>query len=122
MPSFTESVKRIAIIAPVGPDIWNEAPEKAPIKIPPITAVTMPAAAEAPDPTPKARANGKATAATVMPAIKSFENVVALYPLNSFLKSVTKSCTSVILKPLSLSIVSHFFEHICLFCLYRRNI
>lgn len=39
---------------------------------PAITAVIRPAAASAPLETPKAKASGKATAATVIPANKSF--------------------------------------------------
>ena len=69
---------RIADIAPVGPLIWNDAPDKAPMIIPAIIAVTSPAAAVAPLLTPKASARGSATAVTVRPAITSFENELRL--------------------------------------------
>ena len=48
------------------------------MKIPAKIAVTSPAAASAPELTPKASANGSATAATVRPAIKSFDKLFAL--------------------------------------------
>ena len=67
-----------ADIAPVGPDIWKEAPEKRLITIPPMIAVMSPAAASAPLPTPKASASGSATAATVIPALKSLASLSAL--------------------------------------------
>jgi len=46
-------------------------------------AVIKPAPASAPLLTPKAKASGKATAATVKPASISFTNFCELYPLNS---------------------------------------
>lgn len=46
-------------------------------------AVIKPAPASAPLLTPKAKASGKATAATVKPASISLTNFCELYPLNS---------------------------------------
>ena len=79
----------MAVIAPVGPDIWKDAPDRMLITIPPIIAVTIPAAAVAPELTPNASASGRATAATVTPAIRSLEKLFPLYPRNSLLISFT---------------------------------
>ena len=46
-------------------------------------AVTKPAAAFAPEETPKASASGKATAATVNPASASCRKMASEYPVNS---------------------------------------
>lgn len=70
-PYFWASTIKTALMAPVGPLIWKGAPESDPMTNPAITAVTRPAEAVAPDATPKASANGRATAATVNPANKS---------------------------------------------------
>ena len=78
MPYWKTIAIRTADIAPVGPEIWNDAPEKNPITIPAIMAVTIPAAAVAPLLTPNARARGRATAQTVRPAIRSFKSFEAL--------------------------------------------
>ena len=51
-------------------------------------AVTSPAAAVAPEDTPKASASGSATAHTVSPAIMSCVSFFPLYPLNSFFRSL----------------------------------
>ena len=67
-----------ALIAPVGPEIWNDAPPSSAITIPATMAVTRPAAAEAPDETPNASASGSATAHTVRPARMSFTSFAAL--------------------------------------------
>ena len=67
-----------ALIAPVGPEIWNDAPPSSAITIPATMAVTRPAAAEAPDETPTASASGSATAHTVRPARMSFTSFAAL--------------------------------------------
>ena len=67
-----------ALIAPVGPEIWNDAPPSSAITIPAMIAVTSPAAAEAPDETPNASASGSATAHTVSPARTSFKSFSAL--------------------------------------------
>ena len=74
MPYLAAIVIRIAVMAPVGPEIWKEAPDNPPITTPAMTAVTRPAAAVAPELTPKARARGRATAATVTPDKRSLEN------------------------------------------------
>ena len=60
-----------ALIAPVGPEIWNDAPPSTAITTPAMMAVTSPDAALAPDDTPNASASGSATAQTVSPAIMS---------------------------------------------------
>ncbi len=78
IPYWAESPARIAVMAPVGPEIWYEAPESDPMRSPAIMAVMRPAAASAPELTPKARANGRATAATVRPASRSLEQEEAL--------------------------------------------
>ena len=67
-----------ALIAPVGPEIWYDAPPSSAITIPAMIAVTRPAAAETPDETPKASASGSATAHTVRPARTSFASFAAL--------------------------------------------
>lgn len=72
------SEQRIAAIAPVGPEIWYDAPESSPITTPAISAVISPAAAVAPLDIPNASASGSATAATVIPASTSFPNFPAL--------------------------------------------
>ena len=60
-----------ALIAPVGPEIWNDAPPSTAITTPAMMAVTSPDAALAPEDTPNASASGSATAQTVRPAIMS---------------------------------------------------
>ena len=87
-PYFWNKATKIALIAPVGPDIWNDPPDKAPITTPANIAVIKPAAAVAPELTPKANANGNAIAVTVIPAIKSCLKFNKSYPLNSFLMSL----------------------------------
>ncbi len=67
---------RIAAMAPVGPEIWNEAPPRAPMMNPARIAVIRPLAASKPELTPKARASGRATAVTVSPARMSLDNLV----------------------------------------------
>ena len=77
-PYCATMVMRIALIAPVGPEIWNEAPPSSPITMPPRMAVTRPAAGVAPEETPKASASGSATAATVTPLSRSLISLPAL--------------------------------------------
>lgn len=60
-----------ALIAPVGPEIWYDAPPRMAMTTPAMMAVTRPAAALAPEETPNASASGSATAQTVRPAIMS---------------------------------------------------
>ena len=60
-----------ALIAPVGPEIWYDAPPRMAMTTPAMMAVTSPDAALAPDETPNANASGSATAQTVRPAIMS---------------------------------------------------
>ena len=62
---------KITVMAPVGPLTWNFEPPKSAAKKPAIIAVVRPAAALIPDVMPKPIASGKATIATVIPAIKS---------------------------------------------------
>ena len=62
-------------MAPVGPEIWKDAPDSSPMTMPPMMAVTSPAAGVAPEDTPKASARGSATAATVTPERRSFTSL-----------------------------------------------
>ena len=61
------------VMGPVGPEIWEGVPPNRAAKNPTKIAPYRPAVAppSAPDETPKARANGKATMAAVMPPKKS---------------------------------------------------
>ncbi len=59
------------IKAPVGPPICTRLPPSAEIRKPATTAVTNPVAGAAPDAMAMARLSGRATMATVMPAIRS---------------------------------------------------
>jgi hypothetical protein len=61
----------MTVIAPVGPLTWNLEPPKRAAKKPAIIAVVNPAAADIPEVIPKPIARGKATIATVIPAIRS---------------------------------------------------
>lgn len=64
---------KMAAMAPVGPDIWKDAPDSVLMASPAMMAVMRPAAAPAPLLTPNASASGSATAATVRPAMTSFK-------------------------------------------------
>lgn len=78
IPYLAAIVTSTAVMAPVGPEIWKDAPEKKLIISPPRMAVTRPAAAVAPELTPKASARGSATAATVIPDIRSLTKLLLL--------------------------------------------
>ena len=69
-PYWATMPMRMALMAPVGPLIWKDAPPSSPM--------TSPAAASAPEDTPNARASGSATAATVMPLRMSLRSLPAL--------------------------------------------
>lgn len=77
-PYWATMPMRMALMAPVGPLIWKDAPPSSPMTSPPMMAVTSPAAASAPEDTPNARASGSATAATVMPLRMSLRSLPAL--------------------------------------------
>ena len=62
-------------MAPVGPETWTCEPPMTAATRPATTAVTRPAAAPTPEETPKARARGRATMPTVMPAKRSLRHV-----------------------------------------------
>ena len=59
------------VMAPVGPDTWTWLPPKIAATRPAMIAVTRPAAAPAPDATPKPSASGRATTPTVSPDMRS---------------------------------------------------
>ena len=61
----------MTVIAPVGPLTWYLDPPKIAARKPAIIAVVKPAAADIPDVMPKPIAKGRATIATVSPAIRS---------------------------------------------------
>ena len=77
-PYCATMVIRMALMAPVGPEIWKDAPDSSPMTMPPMMAVTSPAAGVAPEDTPKASARGSATAATVTPERRSFTSLEIL--------------------------------------------
>ena len=57
--------------APAGPPIWKRLPPSAEIRKPPTMAVNRPFSGERPEPMAMAIDNGRATMATVSPAIAS---------------------------------------------------
>ena len=61
----------MTVIAPVGPLTWNLEPPNRAAKNPAMIAVVNPAAADMPEVMPKPIANGRATMATVIPAMRS---------------------------------------------------
>jgi len=61
--------------APVGPPIWTREPPSSDMNSPATTAVTRPRSGEAPEATPSAIASGKATIATVRPAMASLRSL-----------------------------------------------
>ena len=61
----------MTVIETVGPLTWNLEPPNSAAKKPAMMAVVNPAAADMPDVMPKPIAKGRATIATVIPAIKS---------------------------------------------------
>ena len=70
-PYLAITGSRTTVIAPVGPETCKWLPPKMAATSPATIAVTRPAAAPAPDATPKPSAKGSATTPTVIPAIRS---------------------------------------------------
>src|SRR5690606_31559388 len=66
--------------APVGPPIWKRLPPRAEIRKPATTAVTRPASGVAPEAMASAMARGRATTATVRPAMVSARKSPKPYP------------------------------------------
>ena len=73
-PCCAITLKITTTNAPVGPPIWTLEPPKNEIKKPATTAVTRPLSGDAPEATAIAIASGRATIATVRPAITSALN------------------------------------------------
>ncbi|ERI95465.1 hypothetical protein HMPREF1982_00208 [Clostridiales bacterium oral taxon 876 str. F0540] len=67
IPYFIAIGTKTAVIAPVGPEIWYDAPPKSAMTIPAKMAVIIPEAPVTPLLTPNAKAKGRATAVTVRP-------------------------------------------------------
>jgi hypothetical protein len=70
-PNWATMGSSTTVIAPVGPLTCRLLPPKTAATNPATIAVTSPAAAPMPEATPKARASGRATKATVTPATMS---------------------------------------------------
>ena len=68
----------ITVKAPVGPPIWTFVPPKAAMQNPAIMAVYKPVSGLHPDAMAKAIDRGSATIPTIIPAIRSEENCLAL--------------------------------------------
>src|SRR3989344_6671374 len=69
--------------APVGPPIWKRLPPRAEIRKPATTAVISPTSGAAPEAMASAMASGRATTATVRPAMASARRSPGPYPCRS---------------------------------------
>ncbi|KCZ48874.1 hypothetical protein HY17_14815 [Hyphomonas sp. CY54-11-8] len=87
MPWVAAVVLTSTINAPAGPPIWNRLPPSSETRKPPTIAVIRPCAGLAPDATAMAMDNGKATIATVRPAMASARSLSRPYPSRSTVTS-----------------------------------